>query len=70
MLSGIPAVLISEIDKFSHKTIYLRFIFFKNLNEYLLRFLLIIWYFWSKVFLSELKQAIFFLTPSLNGFDA
>jgi len=41
MLSGMPAVLIPEIDKFSHKTTYLRFIFFKNLAEYLLRFLLI-----------------------------
>ncbi len=29
-LSGIPAVFIFEIDKSSHKTIYFKFIFFKN----------------------------------------
>ena len=36
ILSGIPAVLIPEIDKFSHIELYIsRFIFFKKLYEYL-----------------------------------
>ena len=51
---------IPEIDRFSHITIYLRLIFFKNSFEYLFKFLDIIWYFLSYVFLSELLQAIFF----------
>ena len=65
---GTPPASISETERFSQRTTYLRLIFFKKSELYLLKFSSINLNFSSIVWIFELKQVtLSFRTPTWNG---
>ena len=66
-----PAASISETERFSHKTIYFKFILFKKLEVYLSKFFFIIINFSSIVSLLCLEhETLLSLIPTWNNLAA